>query len=116
MFNETLRELRNAANLTQKQLAEKCNVTQSCIALLEKGRSEANVTTLIALSKVFGVSIDYLVGLEDEFGNKISSLNIKQTTIVTSEERELLFKFRKLNCNKKELIKLIIDIFIRDKT
>ncbi len=116
MFCETLRDLRTAANLTQKQLAEKCNVAQSCIALLEKGRSEANVTTLIALSKVFGVSIDYLVGLEDEFGNKILNENVAQTAIVSSEERELLSKFRKLNSNKKELIKQTMDIFIRDKS
>lgn len=116
MFCETLKDLRTAANLTQKQLAEKCNVAQSCIALLEKGRSEANVTTLIALSKAFGVSIDYLVGLEDEFGNKISSVANKQTTFVSSEERELLSKFRKLNNNKKELIKQTINIFLNDKT
>ena len=38
-----------------------------CIALLERGRSEANITTLIALSKVFRVSIDYLLGLEDTY-------------------------------------------------
>lgn len=116
MFCEILRDLRTAANLTQKQLAEKCNVAQSCIALLEKGRSEANITTLIALAKVFGVSIDYLVGLEDEFGNKIATENTEQTAIISSEERELLSKYRRLNDTKKELIKQTIDIFVKEKT
>ena len=116
MFCETLKDLRIAANLTQKQLAEKCNVAQSCIALLERGRSEANVTTLIALSKTFGVSIDYLVGLEDEFGNKTAIENAEHSTVISREERELLYKFRKLTDNKKELIKQTIDIFARDKT
>lgn len=71
MFKDTLKYLRKSYNLTQKELAQKINVAQSSIAMLENGRNDANASTLTALSDFFGVSIDYLLGREDDLGNPI---------------------------------------------
>lgn len=50
MFKDTLKYLRKSYNLTQKELAQKINVAQSSIAMLENGRNDANASTLTALS------------------------------------------------------------------
>ena len=71
MFKDILKYLRKSYNLTQKELAQKINVAQSSIAMLENGRNDANASTLTALSDFFGVSIDYLLGREDDLGNPI---------------------------------------------
>ena len=56
-----IRELRIAKNLTQDDLAEHMNVSHGFISLIESGKKGCSVDVLIALSNLFGVSIDYLV-------------------------------------------------------
>ena len=56
-----IRELRIAKNFTQDDLAEHMNVSHGFISLIESGKKGCSVDVLIALSNLFGVSIDYLV-------------------------------------------------------
>lgn len=55
-----IRELRIAKNLTQDDLAEHMNVSPR-LYQLHRVREERLLGLLIALSNLFGVSIDYLV-------------------------------------------------------
>ena len=55
---------RKEQGLTQKELAEKLNVTQGAISMFEKGDRMPSMKTLVKLSKVFGVSLDDLIGKE----------------------------------------------------
>ena len=65
IFPSRLKELRNSKGLTQKQLAKELNVTDDSIFSWEKGRSQPSIENLIMLCKFFGVTSDYLLGLED---------------------------------------------------
>ena len=56
-----IRELRIAKNLTQDDLAEHMNVSHGYISFIESGKRGCSVDVLIALSNLFGVSLDYLV-------------------------------------------------------
>ena len=64
-FGERLRMLRTEHNLTQKMLAVLFNVSQATVADWERGITETSFETLIALSRYFSVSTDYLLGIED---------------------------------------------------
>lgn len=64
-FNEKLKELRKEQKLLQKQVATDLGVTQVCIAKWETGNREPSLDMLIKISKYFGVTTDYLLGLED---------------------------------------------------
>ena len=64
-FGEKLRVLRQERNIGQIQLAKELDVGKSIISLWEQGKCEPTLSKLIAISKFFGVSIDYLAGLED---------------------------------------------------
>lgn len=68
-----LKELRVNAGLTQKELAAKLGIGQSTIVGYEKGIREPTVSNLALYAKYFNVSIDYIVGLEDDFGIKVDS-------------------------------------------
>lgn len=94
MLKDTLRELRIDKNITQKELSEKLGLSKNAICEYEKGRAEPSIQTLIELSKIFRVSVDYLVGIEDDFGNIVISGN--ESSDLTVSERELLLTFRKL--------------------
>ena len=64
-FGQRLLELRKEKQIGQVQLAKEIGVGKSIISLWELDKSEPTLSKLIALSKYFGVSIDYLAGLED---------------------------------------------------
>lgn len=65
VFKERLRELRQEKQLGQIQLAKELEVGKSFISLWERGECEPTLSKLIAIAKYFGVSIDYLAGLEN---------------------------------------------------
>ncbi len=65
IFANNLKLLRQEKNLGQVELAKAIGVSKGIISLWENGLREPNMSSLIALSKYFCVSIDYLVGLED---------------------------------------------------
>ncbi len=64
-FGERLRALRQEKGIGQVQLAKEIDVGKSIVSLWEIGRCEPTLSKLVALSRFFGVSIDYLAGLED---------------------------------------------------
>lgn len=64
-FGERLKELREGKELSQIEFAQKIRVAKSAITPWEKGQSEPVLSNLIKISQFFGVSIDYLAGLED---------------------------------------------------
>lgn len=118
MFKDTLKYLRKSYNLTQKELAQKINVAQSSIAMLENGRNDANASTLTALSDFFGVSIDYLLGREDDLGNPIyqkkaaASPQPPSISTLSNDEQLLLDYYRRLPPrNKLMLFNLFKSIF-----
>lgn len=60
-FSEKIKELRSAAGLTQKVLAEKIGISQGNYSALENGKFEPSLNTLYELSSFYDVSIDELV-------------------------------------------------------
>lgn len=101
-LSETLKTLRLEANLTQYQLARKINIGQSTIVGYEKGEREATLTNLIRYADFFNVSIDFLVGRENDFGNIVIK---KEAPQLSAEELEIIENYRKLNPSGKKLIK-----------
>lgn len=61
IFCENLKRIRSQCHLTQKQVAIKLNVVESCYANWEQGRTEPGIAMLRALSQIFCVSIDDLI-------------------------------------------------------
>ena len=56
-----LKLLRDANNLTQKQMASILNVTQKSISTYENGLTEPDISTMIKIADYFDVSLDYLL-------------------------------------------------------
>lgn len=64
-FGERLRELRVAKNLSQMQLANILQISQSAIAKWELGKTEPTASAIILIAKYFGESTDYMLGVID---------------------------------------------------
>lgn len=61
IFCANLRAARASCGLTQKQVAAKLGVVESCYANWEQGRTEPGIEMLRKLSAVLDVNIDDLI-------------------------------------------------------
>lgn len=90
-FNLRLKELRTEKNVYQKEIANQIKKTTDTISAYEKGKAEPSIDMLIKLADYFQVSVDYLIGRENEQGGIIinDEFNVK--------ERELIGYYRILS-------------------
>lgn len=58
-----LRDLREDNDLSQETVADYLHVSQATYSRYENGKLDIPSAALIALSKYYGVSVDYLLGL-----------------------------------------------------
>ena len=61
-LKDVLADLRKKTELSQSDLADRLHVTRQAVSRWERGETMPNVETLQALSKLFGVSINTLLG------------------------------------------------------
>lgn len=61
-FAERLNYLRTENEMSRRQLADRLNVSVRLISYWENGQRECDFDTLLRLSEVFDVSVDYILG------------------------------------------------------
>jgi len=83
-FSEKLITLRKGRNLTQEQLAEQLNASRQSISKWESGQVIPEVEKIVELSKVFNVTLDYLLK-----PSEIDELSVK-TDILEQQQKQLL--------------------------
>ncbi len=67
---KNIKNLRENKDLTQKEVAEILNVSQTTYSRYENGKLNIPSTTLIRLSKFYNISVDYLLGIEKDNKSK----------------------------------------------
>ena len=92
-FSINLRTLLSEKSLTQKVIAENFNTTQQTVSRWLNGQNEPDITTLIKLADFFEVSVDYLLGRENDYAI-IKSSNVPT---LTKTQTELLSVFNLLS-------------------
>ena len=63
-FSEKLLELRKKQGMSQEELAEKLEVSRQAVSRWEQGSAMPDVINLARISKLFGVTADYLINDE----------------------------------------------------
>jgi transcriptional regulator with XRE-family HTH domain len=93
-FSTAVKEMRKKNGLSQKELGEKLNISQSTIGNWEVAVSEPNTATLVKLSKFFNISIDVMLGALDPM---ITFDNLLNTQFeLTVQEQILLSAYREM--------------------
>ena len=70
---KNITELRQSKNMTQLELAEKLNYSDKTISKWERAESSPDISVLVQLAELFGVTLDYFVKevhTEDEVARK----------------------------------------------
>ena len=63
-----LRTIRKASHLTQQQVADKLEMNRSTYAYYETGKTTPSIFTLMKLSQLFQVPIDYILNIKNKDG------------------------------------------------
>lgn len=79
-FGSVLKTLRLKENYTQAQLAQKLGITKSVISAYETGIRLPSYDILIHIAKIFNVTTDYLLGLENKQEIDLSGLTDDEIT------------------------------------
>ena len=70
---KNITELRVLNNMTQMELAEKLNYSDKTISKWERGESTPDISVLVEMSDLFGVTLDYLVKSEKVEAAKVEN-------------------------------------------
>jgi transcriptional regulator with XRE-family HTH domain len=62
---ERNRKIRIDKNLTQEEVAFKCNISQSAYSQIDRKASKSTFETLCKIARVLDVSIIFLIDIED---------------------------------------------------
>ena len=64
-FSKRIKELRKLNNFTQTEIANKLSITLRQYQKYENGEVKPKYETLIKLSLIYNISLDYITGLKD---------------------------------------------------
>lgn len=106
MYNR-LKQLRINASYSQVQLADYLKISQPAYSKYEKGDTEPNCETLIKLSRLYNVSIDYIVlgsetnesTIDADILNLVQRLSLEEKKYILSCTKQLV------NIKDNDLIK-----------
>lgn len=79
---DRIKTLREKNGLTQSQLAKRLGVSRSAVNSWEMSLSTPSSIYLVELSRIFGVTTDYLLSLDEGMKIDISDLNEKEQSMV----------------------------------
>lgn len=64
-YMKRMRDLREDHDKTQREIADVLGTSQTMYARYERGANELPIRHLITLCKYYGVSADYLLGMDE---------------------------------------------------
>lgn len=83
MTAERIKELRTLRGWTQAELARRLNMTRNGVNSWEQGLSMPSPAFLVELAKLFSVSTDYLLGVDDLKTLNVSGLSAPDIVLLT---------------------------------
>ena len=87
--SQKLRMLREARHLTQLQVANHIGVSKAMISAYETAIKTPSVDVLIRLSRLYGVTVDYLICVDSSIGVDISGLDDDTVALVSALAEKL---------------------------
>ena len=97
-----IKELREAAHMTQVRLSIELEVSQETVSAYESEKHYPSVASLLKLSEIFHASCDYILGMSDVRWPY-------RSTSLTPTEEKLLAGWNALDNQKKALLLAYLD-------
>lgn len=98
VFGENLKKLRTERNLTQKELGDRIGISKAVVSKYENSIGYPTYDVLIKFAAFFGVTTDYLLGVQVGKVLDISNLTDGQIAAI----RHIVIEFEKNNYKTTE--------------
>lgn len=115
---EKINFYRKKLGLSQEELGQKLLVSRQTISLWEKGQTVPTIDNLIRLKEIFGVSVDEILGVQDDIANEKETENKDEPDLHVPNET-YCFKYSKKDIDfinrhttNKPILQLIIILAI----
>ncbi|MDE6728732.1 MAG: helix-turn-helix domain-containing protein [Oscillospiraceae bacterium] len=103
-FGERIREVRNKSGFTQKEFGALLDIPQTTLSAYETDRMQPTIISLVAIAVRFGVSLDWLCGIESNPSNDLyTSLNAAEKLLQEWEARQRI-EMREMKKLRKALL------------
>ncbi len=100
-----IKELREAAKMTQAQLGAKIKVGNTAISMYESGSRQLDPDTICKLCDIFGCTADYLLGR-----------SAAPSPQLTPEEESLLMAWRRCDDRARDMVIVALAPFASDES
>lgn len=100
-----IKELREAAKMTQAQLGSKIQVGNTAISMYESGSRQLDPDTICKLCDIFGCTADYLLGRSET-----------PSPALTPEEESLLMAWRRCDDRARDMVVVALAPFASDES
>ena len=90
-----IKEIRVEKKWSQKTLASKIYIAQNTLSQIETNIAKPSIDVLVSLADILEVSIDYLLGREDDFGNVTVYQQTDNVASLSSDEQRIIDYIRK---------------------
>ena len=94
-FPNRLKDLRSKLGYTQSDLARKLSITRSSVNAWEMGLSAPSTTFIVELSRIFHVTTDYLLGLENCITIRTEDLSEREISVMLNLAESFYEHYRK---------------------
>lgn len=89
-FADTLRQLIEEADISQKELAQEIKMSPSTLANYVQGSRSPDYDTLMAIARYFNVTTDYLLGFQLDKADDCEEIKLMQIfRSLTPEQRQV---------------------------
>ncbi len=92
MIADKIKALREAKGITQSELAKSLSVTRAGVNNWEQGLSVPAPSSIVEIAKHFGVSTDYLLGIDHNAVLNVSGLDDKDVALLAELAERLKSK------------------------
>ncbi|MFI3165926.1 MAG: helix-turn-helix transcriptional regulator [Bacillota bacterium] len=89
------------ANKSVNAIAKDIGINQQTLYRYLSGEHKLSIEVAIKVATYFDCSVDYLIGLENDFGEITQNKNTQKLRTATTEEEDLIKSYRSLEHNKK---------------
>lgn len=92
-FGDNLKHLRKSNNLTQKELGSRIGLSKAVVSKYENGMGYPTFDVLVRIAQYFGVTTDYLLGVDTGKTVNVSGLLDSQIDTI----HNIIAEFHKAN-------------------
>jgi transcriptional regulator with XRE-family HTH domain len=97
-----IKELRFRNEMTQEELAQKLKIKRPTLANWETDRATPDYAKIKEMARIFGVSVDYLLGQTNQVSDHIPYV------VLSEEDLELLRRIKGLSNQSRKTIETVV--------